>query len=398
MAQVIINPDKTISINGNRTFVVGLFNACYNAGNNIYECDMSTKADFNFVHSEFNPGFVFNNSYNVYWDMRTYYPTPIDLVSKPLFFGWTQPDEPNLKDPHETVGDLISQYTNIKSIDPNHPVILNHYYDLHLWDTYCDILAFDFYTIRTAWFPNGNSVSWQRYDSIYAYEKKCLQAVFNTKELNEFNKPVCATIQANGAEIEYMYVPTLQEARANTYSAICMDAKGILFWSYHIMRNNYASDYGLYINQPLFTYYKQLARELRQLNDILISETVGYSWHGHPDKIHVTFSPDPSKIVDGDDVFRFSYILKKLGNIYYLIVVNKDSTQTSNVRITIPELGTGTYLVKTLGLETSGSQRADRTLSLSDGILTDDFDGYAVHIYEITNCNAPSCSYTISQV
>jgi len=113
----------------------------------------------------------------------------------------------------------------------------------------------------------------------------------------------------------------------------------------------------------------------------------------------VIITPNPTKSIYGYNMNRFSYILKQNDNTWYLFVVNKDANPIANVNISIQGL-TGSMTVKTLGLETIGSGRAGRVLSVNNGQFTDSFDGLAVHIYEIGSdipCPPSQCDFTITQ-
>jgi len=390
MSNIIINPDKTITIDGKKVFMVGLYHMCIDEGSGgiMKECNLTDKTDFILNVESWPPAALFNNNL-MYWTIRSSYTSISTIMNKSMFFGYMMADEPV----DSQIPTLQTDYTNIKSIDNSHPIILNHYKDLEKWYPYCDILTWDTYMVRDHYY-GGSLVLFTREDSIYAYETHCKNGAFKVLELNQIPKPVWAVIQGTGGidSVNGTLVPTPQEARATTYSAICMDVKGISFWSYHIrpleLRQT-TIDLGLYGNQSLWIYYKQIAKELRTFNDILILPTQAYSWYGHEDNTSVLIEPNNSKLVENRTIKRFSYILKKSGNVYYLIVVNKDSTSISNVSITVPMQNLG--IAKTLGLETIGSQAAGRILNITNGKFIDSFDSYAVHIYEITQipCTAP---------
>ena len=393
---IAINPDKTISIDGKKTFMVGLYSVCIDEGTGgiMKECDLSNKGDFILDVSGYPPSILFDNT-KMYWTTRA--STPLtSQTTKPKFFGYVGLDEP--KDTQ--LSQVIADYNKVKSYDAAHPVILNHFKDLHKWYQYTDILTWDTYMIRNGYY-GGGVPGFTRADGVYAYETHSKVGAFNTIELNAIPKPVWAVLQANGNDMpsDGLIVPTPKEIKATTYSALAMDVKGISFWSYHIRQNKQTLyDIGLYGNPTLFTYYQQLARELRSFNDILVSPTIAYSWYGHRDNKSILIQPNPVKAVEGRSIDRFSYNLKKVGNTYYLFLVNKDSTPISDVSITIPGIsGTGT--ATTLGLETTGTQKAGRNITTTNGNFIDSFDGYAAHIYKIcsgTSCNnpnpAPMCS------
>ena len=409
MANVTINPDKTISVNGKKTFPVYMYSIC-NAyfethnGGMVEPCDPSKNSEF-----LFSAGGSFNLLYDKLdyknkfekagvgytFDIKTIDDVAQELKDSPSFFGYYQPDEPA----DDQLPKISAYYKRVKAIEPDHLVIQNVWTDMTKWAPSTDIITWDMYTIR-------NIKYWPREDSIYAYEQWSRQSFFENKyEVNSISKPVWAVIQANGVNEGDRLVPTPNEVRANTYTAITMDVKGIGFWSYLGWGGSldptpsfpYGTS-GLYNKPSLHSYYRQLARELNTLNDILVLPTKDYSWHYHQGT-KVLFSAGLTKTVLWQTRNNFNYILKQSGNTNYLIVVNKDSRPLSNVKLTITDL-TGVMSAKTLGLETSGSGRTGRVLSVNNGQFTDSFDGLAVHIYEIGSdipCPPSQCDFTITQ-
>jgi len=403
MAIITINPDKTISINGKKTFPVSLYSMCHatiDLMSTITTCDPSKCTDFlaNIPISSikwpqqraeieyWRP--LFEQS-NIFWvaggNVQSTILTQSDIDS-PYFFGYIQIDEPDL---YTDVKDLVSKiYTDIKKRDPNHPVILNIYSDPGTWLPYTDILTYDRYSIRA---------SKIREDCIYDWERQSAGRVFANLKINEIDKPIYAVIQANGLitfDEDPILVPTIQEARALTYTAICLDVKGITYWPY---KNGGSQQQGLFANPTLYDYYKQLARELKLLNDILVMPTRTYYHYNNENTSLVIITPNPTKSIYGYNMNRFSYILKQNGNTWYLFVVNKDINPIANVNISIQGL-TGSMTARTIGLSEAGSIPG-RTLPVTDGQFTDSFDGLAVHIYQIgEECPTPLCDFTITQL
>lgn len=411
MTTLTINNDKTVSINGAKTFPVNLYSICYDAGGGNAECNLSDKTDFDINITGYPPSIIYNNIYNIPWTVRITLPDANipdinTILSKPLCVSWLQPDEPNGIDPGKTVADVSANYTRIKSIDTTRPVILNHYKDSHIWYPYCDIYTWDNYGIRNNyWSPNGPvPCNFIRDDCIYAYDIKCKISAFKSIDLNAIPKPVWAVVQANGADMvsDGLLTPTSIEIRATVYDAICMDVKGISFWSYHI--GYYTTEIGLYMNQPLFEYYKKLTRELHLLNDILVLPTQAYSVYGHIDNTTITITPNPIKTFSSSPALQstptntFSYILKNdtTNNIKYLIIVNKDINPIQNVSIKVNGL-LDTYYVTTLGTTEAGS-RPNRQITINNGTFIDSFLSYETNIYQISDCQQPQCNFSIQQI
>lgn len=388
---ITINQDKTISIKGKKRFPVYMYGICsahYELEGYVNDCNPSENSEFMLDGGgEYAGGLLLTNAKKKFEDAKMYYSIvgygaentiPKDLINSPYFFGYWQKDEPT----ESNLQDIIDSYNELKSMDPAHPVVLNHWKDMVKWSPYADIITWDMYTIR-------NTNDWPREDSIYAYEVWSQDAFFKGTNINSLGKPVWAVIQANGVPEGNRVVPTTKEARANTYTAITMDVKGIGFWSYKGMGGSLTptaafpkGTTGLYNKPELHSYYRQLAKELNSLNDILVLPTKDYSWEYYEGK-DVSFSKNLKKTVLWGSRTNFNYILKQDGDTSYLIVVNKDSRPISDVGITIGGL-TGAKTATTLGLETGGSSKAGKTLSVNNGKFTDSFDGYAVHIYQVS--------------
>ncbi len=389
-----INTDKTLNVNGKKTFPVYMYGICntyfeVHNGGMVEPCDPLKNSEFLFSAgaSEFYQYFDQLNYKNKFEQANVFYNfnaidvdnIPQELKTSPYFFGYYQPDEPV----DSQLSTHISYYNKIKAKEPNHLVIQNHYRDMKMWAQASDIITWDVYTIRET-YP-----SYVREDSIYVYEQFSEQNFFKGTNINLISKPVWAVIQANGLKEGDRVVPTPKEARANTYTAITMDVKGIGFWSYLGWGGSSepTSEYpngttGLYNDPSLHSYYKQLGRELKSLNDILVLPSKDYSWQYRKGTM-VSFSKNPTKTVLWKSREALNYILKQDGQTWYLIVVNKDSKPINDVKLTINGL-TGAMSSKTLGLETSGSGRAGRVLNVNNGQFTDSFDGYAVHIYKVS--------------
>lgn len=415
MTTVTINQDKTISIDGKKTFVVGMSSICspirpltncqenINVNKNTYVTNLT--GDITFQASTRNT--LINN--NILF-RKAAFQTPEPNANG--LFGYWQPDEPSVGQnqypitPDMTLEQikarLLFDYNEQHINDITHPIVLNHWKNMTEWLSYADIMMWDTYPfINPAW---KSWATWDRADSIYAWEMQSWDAYFQGTELNQINKPVWTYIQANGKEDPTWgaYVPTPKEARANTYTAITLDVKGIWFWGY-LVGGDYShleTSVGLYMNPSLAIYYNNLMGELRSFNNILVLPTIDYSWQYHVGT-KVSFNKNYTKTLTRwkKQQTNFNYILKQYGTTYYLIIVNKDSRQIDNVEIIINPLSTsGLKTLKTLGTIEAGSS-PNRTLSINNGTFTDSFDGYAVHIYQIDTslCPTSQCNFTITQ-
>jgi len=414
MAIITINPDKTISIDGKKTFPVKMTSICSTYSGQIRTCQENIDINNNALYTNLPGDTLFQTTLrqqlvenNMFFHKKAYQSSEPDADG--LLFYW-QPDEPtvgvdnypitNTMTEAEILAILLSDYNRKNRDDPNHPVVLNHWTNMTKWLPYADIMAWDTYTFLIYQFKPW--VSWQREDSIYAWEMQSWDAYFQGTELNQINKPVWTYIQAMGLDDLTWggQALTPQEARCNTYTAITLDVKGIMFFAYLAMGDwtHAETVTGLYANLSLATYYNQLMGELRIFNDILVLPTIDYHWTYH-NSTSVLFSKILTKTLTRWNKLQtnFNYILKQNGNTLYLIVVNKDTRPISDVGITIQGL-TGSMTATTIGLSEAGSIPG-RTLPVTNGSFTDSFDGLAVHIYQIEEeiCPQSLCDFTIIQ-
>lgn len=400
-SNISIDTNNKLIINGAQTFPIYIYDMCHPSF--AYStCDPANLTEFTFSAmlqnappstADLNNWFPKYEAARVYFTYRNSYSnnTPFNIPSNvknsPYFFGYMQLDEPSGIG-NNTIANAWNAYNNSKADDPNHPVILNHWHDLHIWYPPTDIITWDYYTIRSK-FYNGDNVTWSRENSIHAWDVYTKAAPFKTMFAKQLNKPVYAVLQATGKNTtDWMYPMTNQEMKALTYTALTVNVDGIGYWAYHINDAKGEGEKGLASNVSLLNYTKQIARELNGLNSILILPTFAYSWYGEKDTTNVSISPNPTTSIEGLQSNRFNYLLKRntTDNKWYLFVVNKGNTSISNVQITLKELS-GLMTARTLGLETIGSQRANRTISITNGTFIDTFDGYAAHVYEISANN-----------
>ena len=412
MSVVTINPDKTISIDGKKTFPIGMSHICapyYPLTNCVQNTNVNSNALFSELtgDSSYRTNVVMPayNSKNILFTEHAWTTTPDIIKNNSGLFAYLQWDEPTLgsgiyKDyttEEQMLAHLLKSYNNKKTNDPAHPVIINHWTKMTKWLPYGDIMMWDTYTITHHSWQVG---VWTREDAIYAWELASWNNYFQGTELNQISKPVWTYIQANIDDPSWSgYEPTPQEARANTYAAITLDVKGIEYFGYMVMGDwsHVETITGVYSNQTLAAYYNALMGEIQFLNDILVLPTLDYSWHYHPGT-KVSFSKKYTKNVYWVDTTNFNYILKQDGKKYYLIILNKDRRSISDVTVTISGLS-GIMTATTIGNIDAGSIPG-RTLPVTDGQFTDSFDGLAVHIYEIGSdipCPQSQCDFTITQ-
>ena len=413
MAIITINPDKTISIDGKKTFPLFMYGMC---SNNATLCDTALNRNSNFhfdlTHGSATDIFfrdtivpIFQRHGQSYTHAMWIGTSPSILDNDLNFFGYIGRDEPTAglgiytgMTQDQMEAQLLSEYNRHKS-DTNHIQVLNHW--THLWTylPYADVISYDTY-------PVLDNASWDRGDSFYRYEHVTYSRSFDyitgiKKDIDLISKPVWAVIQ--GCAIPYNVYDgiiaslTSTEVRIMFYLPITMGFLGIGVWGYNAGYSIYPeTGTGLINNPDLNKRYNDIAGEIRGFNDWLVLPTVAHSWEYNKNTT-VSFNTTLSKTLWAHTFTNFNWILKQIGNVYYLIIVNKDPLPISDVGVTIQGL-TGSMTATTIGLSEAGSIPG-RTLPVTNGSFTDSFDGLAVHIYQIgEECLTPQCDFTITQL
>lgn len=375
---VFVNPDKTLTMNGKKTFPLMMASLCTPGGiEQANECLSNLKNtdvyDINAIgtHSSiyYKPLLPAHEETETYFVGRATTVENNVVKNNNYFFGYYQPDEP-LDSQHT---DLVNTYKWLKVNDPNHVVITGIWKEAAKWLDTADILIFGLYPFKEIFIAEYGS----RDRAIYGYET----IVRNNLGIDNFdnvNKPVWAVIQAVGCKDDGG-VTTLSktELRALQYTAITMNIKGLSYYSYSWTPN----DCGLIKDPQLITMYNNAAREIKALNDVLVLPTKDYSWE-YRNGTQVSFSKTLTLDMWWMVRTNFNYMLKQDGNTWYLIVVNKDIRPISDVVITINGLS-GIKTATTIGLPEAGSVPGI-TLPVNNGKFTDSFDGYGVKIYKIS--------------
>lgn len=190
----------------------------------------------------------------------------------------------------------------------------------------------------------------------------CLEAAHNAMRTAEINKPLWAVLQAFGYQNDenkgwgWDREPTKQEMKAMTYLAIIKGVSGIFYYTYH------GSQYFIKDSPIHWDNLKTIVGELRDIYPLLVSDE-------HEDVVVKAINTEKAgsqlfwtvrQVVEGN-------ILIKPG--IYLIVVNGSK-----------KFVTATFEVNNY-FGVAEVLREDRTLSCFDGILSDYFEPYEVHIY-----------------
>jgi hypothetical protein len=405
---VTMNADKTISIDGKKTFLIGVHSMCTDAyaASNLDCADAVTL--FNASMWDLAPtgsSYTINEKIPHYGTIGTLFTQQARLSNNATisgsdgFFGYRQPDEPRHgyfpfenQTQEQMEANLSSWYNAKKYSVTGHPVILNiccswaggSGFDLTSAQNYADIVMWDFYGFNDgAWVTYNKST-----EGMYGWETYTQQnALGTTADIDELNKPVFTYIQATILEPGLTIEIDKIRARSSTYLAIAAGVRGIQYYAY-LVGGNWAdaeTSVGVYRNQTLAADYNEIIIEVRSLNDILVLPTYDHSWLNH-ESSNVTFSESIYKEIHVyPNMTNWAWIEKRDGNKTYLIIVNKAVESLQDVEITVNNL-TGTRLVRMLGDETTGSASQHKTepLTMINGVFTDSFDSFATHIYEIS--------------
>lgn len=298
-----------------------------------------------------------------------------------------EPDYSNSTCKSITAGD----WNKSKQYYPNKLVYLNNWKNIIEWLTgnYTDIIGLD------AYINNNNSVPsvYSRSDMIYAQEVRIGNdngvngRAWNDTVLN--NKSVWLVINSNAISgADGLFSITENEARGLSFLAIASGVQGIAYYGYIVYPDN-----GLVHNNTIRQWYGNLKNEISSLNNILIMPTKSIFWMDDKNTSYTNITPNPTKTVYSGERNKFTYILKQPNtSVSYLIAVNKDVNSSGEVQINIGGM-TGTQNVTFLGNATSGSgeatsNNASQIITATNGVFNDTFDGYAVHIYQISNATA----------
>lgn len=415
-SEVTINPDKTISINGKKTFPVGIYGLCNQYPSvPMHPCSEGFDKLYAFswtVDNEFWNGpdtSFWRKNIPLFESNKHYWTVRASVASSPIFqseytknyfVGYVIDDEPSTEDDWAKRN---SQYETVKTYDHSYPAYIPNYKDMKRSGTVADIILYDgYYHAQGGWASN-----YALADFIYRKEYEMWKNFIKSgcsecTGLESSNGPVWAVTEAWGKETGFnsglkFYPLSAAEARADAYFLISLGVKGIEWWGYQTDDVSATiHPVGIVGETTLIAQYNKLATEIRSLEQILLLPTKNYSWQYRVDNA-VTFNNNPTKFVIYENRKRLNYMLKQNESVYYLFVVNKDQAQT-NTDVIIKELsGTGAMTARTLGSETTGSSRAGRILTVTNGKFVDSLDGYAVHIYEISPGAAGAFKYNANR-
>jgi len=284
---------------------------------------------------------------------------------------WEMEDEPaftwNSSEPRIKPETLLETYRLIKQNDPEHLVITNHgpvnlISTLQKYNISTDVVACDIYPV----IPHGIKPGYALYpdglqgDLLNTSISQVGEYVDKMKKVVENSKPVFMVLQGFSWEMlnpegkrdeKMIRYPTYEESRFMAFNAIVHGATGIIYWGtgFTPQPSQFISD------------LNRVTKELAGLQEILSSVNVKISIGTEYYELRYS--------VDAGVEFR----MKKVNEKTYLITVNSDKNP---VKITFSNLEKH---------KTAKVLNEDRTIPLNDGKLTDYYEPFGVHIYELMN-------------
>ena len=289
----------------------------------------------------------------------------------PSLLCWEMEDEPAFTwksaEPRLKPEPLIETYQLIKQEDPDHLVITNHgpvnlISTLARYNRSTDIVACDVYPViphgikpTYALFPDG-----LQGDLLNPYISQVGEYTDKMKRVVNNSNPVFMVLQAFAWEMlkkaeerdtTMIRYPNYKESRFMAYNAIVHGATGILYWG-----SNYTPQ-----PSPFIDDLNKVTRELARMQEILSATNIELD-------IRKEYHELGYSVDTGIEILS-----KKVNDTYYLISVNSDKNP---VKVSLTGLD---KFIKANVLSEG------RTVTIEIGKLTDSFEPFDVHIYELKN-------------
>ena len=289
----------------------------------------------------------------------------------PSLLCWEMEDEPaftwNSAEPRIKPELLIETYQLIKQEDPDHLVITNHgpvnlVSTLASYNRSTDIVACDVYPV----IPHGIKPTYALYpdglqgDLLTPYISQVGEYTDKMKRVVENSRPVFMVLQAFSWEMlkkeeerdtTMILYPSYKESRFMAYNAIVHGATGILYWG-----SNYTPQPSLFMDD-----LNKVTRELAGMQEILSATNA---------ELNITkeYHELRYSIDTGIEI-----LTKNVNDKYYLISVNSDKNP---VKVSL----TGLDKYKNANV-----LNENRTVPIEKGKLTDCFEPFEIHVYELNN-------------
>ena len=294
--------------------------------------------------------------------------------------AWMHQDEPDnaqngTQDPVPT-DDIISGYEEMVQTDSTRPVYLNlgqgvavdswygrgnrtnHPEDYPLYAQGADILSFDIYPMNV--FPSSSSdPDWKKtyLDEVAQNIWFVAEGVDRLRAWTNYEKPVWAWLETTNFNGHDGFALTPELVRAEAWMAIIHGARGIGYFC-HVFDPSFI-EAGLLADSSMTAGVQALNEEILALAPMLNTQSVSNA---------VTTESSNSAAPVDTMVKRYD------GKTYVFAVGMRPTTTTAT--FTLRDF-TGSPSVEVVG--------ESRVLPSSDGVFSDEFDGHAVHVFEIPN-------------
>jgi hypothetical protein len=289
----------------------------------------------------------------------------------PALLYWESMDEPAWtdKDParaRATAEGLTEGYRFLKSLDPNHPVYLNHaprntVETLRRYNTAADILCADIYPVL----PRGIQTMYGltedcRHGDLPNQTPSCIgQYADKMRAVAGPGQSVFLVLQGFAWEglrdkdqdpTKVLY-PTYAQSRFMAYHAIIHGVDGLLYWGLAYVPGD----------QPFVKDLGRVLNELRDLSPALVGPTI-------PCKPTIRYHERGSTIAQGIET-----LAKRDGQTAYLIAANTSIDPAAADFASLPS-----EFAKAKKLDVLGE---NRSVPLKDGSFFDEFEGLGTHVY-----------------
>ena len=269
-------------------------------------------------------------------------------ANDPMLIAWDTGDEPELNG--TSASEVVADYNRLKAVAPNKPVFVNFAGGFVLeWQGDCNASCYAQYL------PGADWVSSDIYP-VAGWGSSDIGAVGRAvKTLASWdpNKPQFAFIATGDQNLPWaqgLGGPTPDQVRAEIWDAIINGARGYAYfpvglspWSWDTTPTNVAS-------------------EMTKQNGIVTSLAPILQSRINPTNINATVST-PLEVA-----WRMSQ------NEAYFIILNLSDTAKSNQSISLDGIGS---------VGSATVYQENRTVSIINGRITDNFAPYAVHIYKV---------------
>ncbi|MDD2709520.1 MAG: LamG domain-containing protein [Verrucomicrobiae bacterium] len=279
-----------------------------------------------------------------------YYRAVISIFREhPALFGWWIADEPEF---HGVTGEeLLEIGRTTKSLDPHHLVfVCNNLADvIPIYSEATDVVVTNDYPVDKVKYP----YPMDSLDIVSDNVRKAVGYVDDEKPViyvtQAFDPGLCDGRWKKGVSHGY---PTPWEIRCMSYLSVINGARGLLWFIYH-SADDVKTYWRVRDHRELWGECSKIAGEFKRLSSVIEA--------GEDSRTEM------AGMTDGIDVS-----MRQAGDQLYLMAANRKNGKIRAQLKTMPvKSGAASVLFE------------NRKINFDGGILEDEFDGFAVHLYEI---------------